>query len=319
LRGALTDPVRLTFGREPPQPAEYEILVSGRPSEVLLDASDRLRVLVIPYAGLPAPTREQALARPGLAVHNLHHNAQPTAEMAVALLLAAAKRLLPLDRALRRGNWLGRYRPSSAQLLEGKTVLILGHGAIGHRVARACWGLGMLVEAVHRGSESIAASGAGGGNRTGEMDAVKLHRVDELHQLLPGARALVICLPLTAATEGLIGAAELALLPPEAVLVNVSRGAVVDEAALYRALASGELHGAGLDVWWQYPGSEEERSATSPSAYPFHELDNVVMSPHRGGTTAETESRRMQHLARLLNAAAQGVELPNAVDVMAGY
>jgi phosphoglycerate dehydrogenase-like enzyme len=117
----------------------------------------------------------------------------------------------------------------------------------------------------------------------------------------------------------LIGERELALLPPDAVLVNVGRGPIVDEAALYHALHEGTLHAAGLDVWYNYPADEASRSHTPPSAYPFHELDNVVMSPHRAGGSDESEMRRMTHLAALLNAAARGDEMPNRVDLQAGY
>jgi phosphoglycerate dehydrogenase-like enzyme len=95
----------------------------------------------------------------------------------------------------------------------------------------------------------------------------------------------------------------------------------VDEEALYSALHSGSLLGAGLDVWYTYPRDESERSKTPPSAYPFHTLNNVVMSPHRAGSgrSEEVELRRMAHLARLINAAAKGEELPNRVDIHVGY
>jgi phosphoglycerate dehydrogenase-like enzyme len=103
------------------------------------------------------------------------------------------------------------------------------------------------------------------------------------------------------------------------VLVNVGRGPIVDEAALYAALRDGTLYAAGLDVWYNYPADEAARAHTPPSDYPFHELDNVVMSPHRAGSSVETEALRMVHLARLLNAAARGEPMPNRVDLEAGY
>jgi phosphoglycerate dehydrogenase-like enzyme len=143
--------------------------------------------------------------------------------------------------------------------------------------------------------------------------------VAELANLLPRAGALFVCLPHTPDTDGLIGAAELALLPPGAILVNIARGPIVDEAALYRALRDGPLHAAGLDVWYQYPENESARSRTQPSALPFHELDNVILSPHRAGHTAGAELLRIEHLTQLLNAAARGEPLPNPVDLEAGY
>ncbi len=91
-----------------------------------------------------------------------------------------------------------------------------------------------------------------------------------------------------AADDGLLGAAELALLPDGAVLVNIGRGPIVDERALYEGLRDGRPHAAGLDVWYSYPPDEAARANWPPSAYPFHELDNVVLSPHRGGAADET-------------------------------
>ena len=307
LRAQLDPGVHFTFGQDLPTPADYHILVAGRPQRGQLTASPRLRALIIPWAGLPVATAELLRDFPHVSVHNLHHNAVPTAEMAFTLLLAAAKWIVPMDRSLRAHDWTPRYRPNPALVLEGKTALILGYGAIGQHVARLCRGFGMQVIALRRHS---AAS----------PDAPdEIHPPEALQRLLPRADALIICLPLTPATEGLIGADELARLPRDAVLVNIGRGPIVDEAALYHALRDGALRAAGLDVWYNYPADEAARSHTPPSAYPFHELDNVVLSPHRAGGSAETEMRRMTHLARLLNAEFRGEPMPNRVDLQAGY
>jgi phosphoglycerate dehydrogenase-like enzyme len=231
--------------------------------------------------------------------------------MALALLLAAARRLVPNDQALRRGDWTLRYDPPPVTILHGKTVLILGYGAIGQYVGRVCRALGMRVMAVRRQPAGPAPA---------DSEAT-VYGVDALFNLLPQADVLMVTLPLTAETRGLIGAAELALLPAGALLVNVGRGPVVDEAALYQALHSGRLAAAGLDVWYRYPESEAARTHTLPSAYPFHELDNVVLSPHTGGGFGSpyTERERMLHLARLLNAIHRGDPTPNRVDLTLGY
>jgi phosphoglycerate dehydrogenase-like enzyme len=309
LTGLLDPGVRLTYGPELPQDPDYEVLVTGLPKREEIEASPRTRVVIIPWAGLSRKTRDVLLEFPRVATHNLHHNASAAAELSIALLLAAAKFVVPMDRSLRGGDWTPRYGPSPAVLLEGKTALVLGYGTIGRRVARACRGLGMNVVGVRRSAGSDAES-------TDEV-----HGSDELEALLPGADALLISLPLTPETDGLIGAKELALLPSGAVLVNVARGPIVDEKALYEALATGRLHAAGLDVWYCYPKDEAERPSTPPSSFPFEELENVVLSPHRGGAARENEveALRMRALAELLNAAARGEEVPNRVDVKRGY
>lgn len=310
LRSQLHPDVDLTVGPTVPAPAGLEMLIAGRPEREQITASPNLRALIIPWAGLPESTRQLMLEFPHVAVHNLHHNALPVAEHALALLLAAAKYIVPMDRSLRTGDWTPRYQPNPSILLRGRRALILGFGAIGQQAARLCRGLGMEVVAMRRGS-SRPSSLAGNG--------IALAMPEALHTLLPRADVLIVCLPHTPETEGLIGADELALLPPGAILVNIGRGPIVDEGALYHALREGPLYAAGLDVWYNYPPDKAARAHTPPSAYPFHELDNVVMSPHRAGGSTETERLRMQHLAELLNATAQGESMPNRVDLEAGY
>ncbi|GAB4530152.1 MAG: hypothetical protein Fur0018_17220 [Anaerolineales bacterium] len=108
-------------------------------------------------------------------------------------------------------------------------------------------------------------------------------------------------------------------MPQSSVLVNVGRGPIVDEGALYHALRYGPLAAAGLDVWYRYPEDPAQRTHTLPSNFPFHELDNVVLSPHRGGAVRESETLRLQALTEMLIRAARGDEMPNRVDMTAGY
>ena len=309
LQGELHPNVQLTIG-DLPDPAQYEILVNGRPTPEQLSASPNLHTVIIPWAGVQEVTAQRLRDFPHIKLHNLHHNAQIVAEGMLMLLLSVARLAAPADRALRQGDWGIRYeRPFPAQLLHGKTAVILGYGAIGQRLAQLCLGLGMNVHATRRSLRlPITENG------------ITIHPAETLRDLLPQANALLICLPHTPQTDGLLGATELALLPPKATLVNAGRAAIVDEDALYDALASGHLHGAGLDVWYRYPKDETGRANTLPAERPFHELANVLLSPHRTGHVAETEPLRLAALAKLLNAAAaEGKPLPNPIDLTRGY
>lgn len=299
--------IEFSYGDELPD-GGVDVLVSGRPTDEQLDASDRLRAVVVPWAGIPTGTAERLQSRPHLALHNLHHNAAPTAEMAVALLLAAAKRVVPLDQALRRHDWTPRYQPTDAVLLDGATALVVGLGAIGRRVARACQGLGMDVLGTRVSAIEVR-----------DEDGVEVHPADRLHDLLPRATAVILTLPLTDATRGLIGAPELALLPRPAVLVNIGRGPLIDAAALDAALADGTLHAAGLDVWWNYPREPEARTATAPADVPLERHDSLVLSPHRGGHVMDGERLRTAALIETLRAFVAGTDVPNPVDPHRGY
>jgi phosphoglycerate dehydrogenase-like enzyme len=305
LRERLAPNISLTVGAE--VPPDTQILVGGRPSREDLSRATLLSALLIPYAGLPAATADLMRDFPQVQIHNLHHNAPMTAEMALALLLAAAKHLLPADRALRQGDWTPRYEDNDVFVLEGKTVLILGYGSIGRHIGAVCRTMGMSVLAVRRQPEPEAG--------------VEVHPAEALPTLLPRAQVLMVCLPGTPETEGMIGAEELALLPRRSIVVNVGRGAVVDQSALYAALKDGHLHSAGVDVWYNYPRESGERQNTPPADQPFGELDQMVMSPHRagGGGTDEVERRRMTAIAESLNAAARGESIPHRVELNRGY
>jgi phosphoglycerate dehydrogenase-like enzyme len=308
LRPLLKGDVRLSSGPADEQPADAAILVGGVVTAEHLAASPGLAAVIVPFAGIPFPTQELLRGRPQISLHNLHFNSVSTAEMALALLLAASKHLPELDRRIRRGDWRWDDATHPTDTFPGKTALILGYGAIGRRLAPVCQALGMKVIGVRRHEPGQAAE-----------DGVALAGVAHLAELLPRADVLICLLPHTRETQGLLGAAELALLPRHCILVNVGRGPVIDEEALYAALAERRIRAAGLDVWWQYPGDEAERASTYPARLPFHELDNVVMTPHRAGWLQSFETLRVAALADLLNAAAAGHEMPNRVDKELGY
>lgn len=305
-KGGVDEPVVQGGGDAPPDvPPETTILVSGRPLREQIDACANLQTLVIPFAGLPAETRLLMQDYPQIAVHNLHHNAPMTAELALSLLLAAAKRTVSIHNTFAQNDWRPRFDAPRNVHLKGRTALILGYGAIGRRIAAVLHALEMTVLAVRRDP--------------GDEDGV--YGPDALPDLLPRAHVLMVCLPATPETTGMIGELQLRALPQGAIVVNIGRAAVVDEAALYHALKDGHLYGAGFDVWYSYPPDVESRADHAPSAYPFGDLENMVMSPHRAGGFGadDTEQARMHALAALINAAANGDPLPHPVDLERGY
>ncbi|MEQ8820390.1 MAG: NAD(P)-dependent oxidoreductase [Sumerlaeia bacterium] len=326
IRQRIDHPVRITRNRgdgeptaEPdlslPPDADFDILVvSGSLERRHLEASPNLRAVIVPWAGPPPKVCDLLRDFPHIGLHNLHHNAPATAEMAVALLMAAAKRMYPRERDFRARGWPEKqWHDITAIQLAGKSLLLLGYGAIGQRAATACHALGMRVRAVRRSVE----------RETEIAPGLTLHPMGEWKSLLPLSNALMICLPGTPETRGLVGAEELRALAPPRLFVNVGRGEIADERAVYEALTDGTLEGAGIDVWWSYIDTSKESQpgaeANRPSRYPFHELDNVAMSPHRASLSREEKDNRYADLASLLNAAAAGDPIPNRVDLWRGY
>ncbi|MBV7332440.1 hydroxyacid dehydrogenase [Chloroflexi bacterium TSY] len=309
LQKRLDPRIQLRYGKEVPAPADYEILIAAVPPREFLDASPNLQALIIPYAGPPAKTQALLVDYPSLAVHNTPYNYIATAETGLALLLASAKFLAKGDGRLRQGDWTLRYSRRPQLILHGRTALILGYGRIGQHMAPVCRALGMEVIGVRR---TVPPNGP-------QDDVAKVYGIEQLMDLLPHTDVLLVALPWTPETEGVVGPQELAALKDGAIVVNIGRGSVIDETALYQALVSGKLSAAGLDVWYNYPRTEAERTSTWPSQYPFHELENVVLSPHRGGWLGSEDESRMVMLADMLNRLAAGEPLPNPVNIALGY
>lgn len=309
LHQHLDDGIQILYTDELPDPANYQVLIKAFPQRADLEASDALQCVIVPYAGPVAEVQELMRQFPEITLHNLPYNTAPTAEVGLALMLGAVKFVIRADSNLRRNDWTLRYSDRPQLMLAGQTAMLLGYGRIGKYMAPVLGALGMRVLAVRRSVRSEDA----------DDPHAEVHAIHELHDLLPQANVLLVTLPGTPETEGLIGEEELALLPKDAVLVNVGRGAVVQETPLYQALRSGHLAGAGLDVWYNYPRTLEARTDTPPSQHPFHEMDNVVMSPHRGGWLGDIEGGRMKMLAEMLNTFAAGEPMPNRINLELGY
>ena len=308
FRSALSPHIDLFAGE--PIPHKIDILVDGKPDAEMLRSHPELQALIIPYAGVAEHTRMLMLQYPHIPVYNLHHNADAVAEYTLALLLAAVKRILPLHNALIHNDWTPRYQPDANGMLRGKTALILGYGSIGTAIAHLLLPFGVQVLAVKKHLPVPA-----------QEEAVVLYSMNELHSLLPRCDFLILALPLTPHTTGILAEKELALLSPHAFVVNIGRGELIDQHALFTALKEKRIAGAALDVWYHYPTDTESRSHTAPADEPFGELDNIIMSPHKAGGLAvdEVEQERMQALAHLLNDLVQSDVLPKGIDIQAGY
>jgi D-3-phosphoglycerate dehydrogenase len=188
-------------------------------------------------------------------------NAVSVAELTIALMLAASRAIPRHDAAVRSGAW---ERSHVGLQMSGRTLGLVGIGAIGRIVARTAVALGMRVVAYDPYARMAP----------GETSAVEL--VDSLDALLQRSNVVSLHCPLTDKTRNLIGAAQLARMPKGGVLVNAARGPLVDDVALAAALRSGQLAAAGLDTMPKEP---------LPEGHPFRDLTNLVMTPHMGGST----------------------------------
>ncbi|MGW6401330.1 2-hydroxyacid dehydrogenase [Streptomyces sp. NPDC055134] len=284
--------------------AKADVLVSGTCTAATARSAERLRLVHAAGAGTDGIDRS---ALPlGTKVACTYHHEDSMAEYVAAAAALLRRGLLRQDAALREGRWLSPvYAPDEAgwqPTLAGATVGFVGFGHIGARSWQLLRAFGARGIAVTRRGEVDA--GAQGLEWSGS--------VDDLPHLLDRSDVVVVAVPLNAATQGLIGAPELARLHSESVLINVGRGPVVEEDALYEALRSGRLGGAALDVWYAYPSAPGERQ--QPSRHPFHTLPNVLMTPHSSGLTRRTFTGRAADIAANIRRLAAGEELTNIVE-----
>ena len=237
------------------------------------------------------------------AVANTFHHGRPIAEHVMMVLLMLTRRVLSVDRELRGGTWRTIATDPGVPFhptLESKVLGLVGLGSIGAEVGRLGAALGLEVQAVRGNPSAVLPSG---------VSPSWVGGTPELPRLLASSDIVVVTVPLSAETRGLIGPAELALMKRSAFLINVARGAVVDQEALYAALSGGGIAGAGIDVWWGDPAG----GAVPPSEYPFHELDNVVLTPHYSGHAKITFERRAQDIGANIANLAAGRALKNVV------
>jgi D-3-phosphoglycerate dehydrogenase len=256
----------------------------------LLEAAPELKV--VGRAGVGVDNIDVAAASErGVAVVNAPGgNTVSAAELTMALLLSVARRVSEADRSMREGRW-DRANLQGVEL-RGRTLGVVGAGRIGSTVADRCRAFGMRV-IVH--DPYLSA------DRLAELRSV----VVEMDQLLAEADVITLHVPLTDETRGLIGESALLKMKKGAFLVNLSRGGVVDEAALARALIEGRIAGAGLDVYETEPLPPESPLLSAP---------NLVLTPHLGASTKEAQVQVALEVAANLRAALAFGDLTHAIN-----
>ena len=274
--------------------SEVDVLVTLAFTREMGGAARRLKLVQVPGAGLDRIDR--AALPHGTWLANAYGHEVGIAEYALGAMLTLTRDFVRLDAALRRGIWqsqwaLGVAPPPPWPELAGKTLSILGYGRIGQCVARRAHAFDMTVLGFRRDASQP------------EPHGVLVRGPDALDDVLTRADYLAITLPLTPRTRGLLGEREFRAMKPTAVLVNVSRAEILDEDALYEALVEGRIGGAALDVWYRYPSGP---GPTPPARRAFHELSNVLMTPHVSGWTDGMLRARAKLIAENIHRAARG-------------
>jgi len=263
-----------------------ELVYSKDPTLVkdLITAGKRLRLIQVPFSGMEWLKKEWL--PDGCIVCNTNQHSEPIAEYVMLGILEFAINMRHMDRELRQGRWTyggSIVRGLKHSEIQHKTIGFIGFGHIAKRVTELATPFGM---------EFIAIT------RNPKVDARLKWWKDSSHLevLLMESDYVLITAPLSESTRDLINESTLKKMKPTGVIINVARGPIINETAIYKALKNHEIGGALLDVWYQYASTDNLEM--QPSVLPFHDLDNVIMTPHTASWTDQLDQRRIDSVVK---------------------
>ena len=254
--------------------SEVDVLIGWRPSKILLESGKNLKVFINPGAGVKHLLDlfiELNRSRK-VTLINGHGNSYFVAQHAVALLLTLTNKTLPHHIWMKEGKWRTGDRDAASIPLRFREVGLLGYGAINKRVHQFLAGFDVKFHILRK-------------NWNKQNDKLpteaKKYGIAELDAFLKDIDVLMIAVPHTSLTSELIKIRELTLLGPKGLIINVARGEIINQEDLYQALKNKTILGAAIDVWYDYHPKVNKEDLKYPYEFPFHNLDNIVLSPHR--------------------------------------
>ena len=263
---------------------QANVLLGNLITENLLLAAKKLAFIQIPWTGIDFLNFD-LLSRFNIIVCNSHSNSLAVAEHAVSLMLDAAKKLSYHDRLLREGRWnkfdselVAEVTPFSMQVSESR-VGIIGFGSIGEKIYTLLKGFNCRFKIFTREKKSLTTTNSA------------FFSGDKIIDNLSDISFLFVCVPLTQLTKNMIDYQFLSRMNENAVLINISRGEVINEEDLFNALKNRIIAFAAIDTWYNYPTRNNPRAFPS-GRFDYHKLDNIVLSPHRAGYVID----RLPHL-----------------------
>jgi phosphoglycerate dehydrogenase-like enzyme len=263
-----------------------ELVYSKDPTLVkdLITAGKQLQLIQVPFSGMEWLKKEWL--PDGCIVCNTNQHSEPIAEYVMLGILEFAINMRHMDRELRQGRWTyggSIVRGLKHSEIQHKTIGFIGFGHIAKRVTELATPFGM---------EFIAIT------RNPKVDARLRWWKDSSHleALLMESDYVLITAPLSESTRDLINESTLKKMKPTGVIINVARGPIINEAAIYKSLKNHEIGGALLDVWYQYASTDNLEM--QPSVLPFHDLDNVIMTPHTASWTDQLDQRRINSVVK---------------------
>ncbi|MBN1232826.1 MAG: hypothetical protein JXA60_05705 [Candidatus Coatesbacteria bacterium] len=289
-----------------------DIMIGWRPSEKLLENADRLSLFIHPGAGIKhlISTFSKLNEKRKVILVNGHGNSYFTAQHTVALLLTLTNKIILHHQYMKNGSWRTGDEEGASIPLKYSKIGLLGYGHIGKKVHSFLAAFDPEFHILSRSPKTKI---------TNDLPCKAVYSVSDIDIFLKKIDMLIIMIPQTHETEGLIAIKELSLLGPESLLVNVARGEIIKEADLYKALKEKIIKAAAIDVWYNYNPAPDGMARKLPYSFPFHELDNVILSPHRAASPF-SDLNRWQEVFENISRFAKGEKhFLNEVDLKKGY
>ncbi len=253
-----------------------DAVITGRLKEEEINTAVNLKIIFVPFTGLNGFPLKLIKER-NILISNTHANAKYVAEKAVAMILALLGRVVEYHNGLKEGKWFRSFDYDDTwESIQGKTCGILGYGSIGKNIAKLLKAFDCKIIGYKK---HIAKE-----NKPEYAYADEI--TNNLDEVISKSDIIFISLPLNNETKGLLSGKVLSAMKGK-YIVNIARGEIIDEDALYTALKEKTLAGAALDVWYNYPGKNQEEPVF-PAHKPIYELPNVVISPHKASNTKQS-------------------------------
>lgn len=287
--------------------SDADVFVGFSITKKFISAANNLKLIQIPWTGINRFPKEELPDKFNFLISNSHSNSLAVAEHTVALTLASSKLLIARHISMTNGNWTVRSNDDYSRWIHGSTIGIIGYGAIGKKVGQIFkYGFNCKILGIKRTISS-------------QSDEICdfIGDFTNLEQILGKSDYIILCLPLTKETNNLIDEKEFSLMKPNCTIINISRGEIINEKALYENLSKNKIAGAGIDTWYNYP--KKDNLYNNYQNYPFEKLDNIVMSPHVASKISDrTNSSSQDILDNIL--AIYNNEIPkNQVNIELGY
>jgi phosphoglycerate dehydrogenase-like enzyme len=257
--------------------SDADIMIGWRPTLDILKAAPKLSLFINPGAGVQnlIESIRQINKSQNLTLVNNHGNAHFTAQHGVGILLALTNKIIIHHNWIVDGLWRKGDKDAISIPLQHRKVGLLGYGAVNQKVHQFLSGFDLEFAIMRKNWDKQT-------NPT--STPAKRFDFRDLDSFLTWTDTLIVSMPLTVITRGLIGEKELKLLGKNGIMINLSRGLIFDEESLFNACKNKTILGAAIDVWYEYNPEPDESGKKRPYNYPFHDLDNVVLSPHRAAS-----------------------------------